>query len=338
MSIIIVNWNSSALLRDCLGSLASGIGTLLYEVIVIDSGSFDGSEKIAGDAPIPVTFLQCADNVGFAQANNIAYEHSSGQFILFLNPDTIVAPGAIEVMYSDITALSDAGILGANLFNEDGTVQTTSVRAFPNLLNQILESNTLRKMFPRSRLWGTAALYDNRGAPIRSDAVSGACLMIRRRVFEAIGLFTTDYFMYSEDIDLCLKATSLGWATYFSPQAHVIHLGGKSSSKSDVGGFASVMPLESRWRYFRRHRNVRYATAYRLSMLLIGALRLSSIAMAWPFAWILDRTAILRISRDKWIARTRWTIGRERWVQQWPKSHTGRERLSSDTYYEGNVQ
>src|SRR5689334_21844853 len=134
ISIIIVNWNSMEFLRDCLASIGPGAGSLSHEVLIIDSGSYDGCESVLNLEDPGLTFIQSLTNVGFAAANNVAFDACEAKTILFLNPDTVVKDGAIEEMYRQLWALPAAGLVGARLLNGDGTIQTTCVRAFPTVL------------------------------------------------------------------------------------------------------------------------------------------------------------------------------------------------------------
>src|SRR5262249_45560421 len=137
-----------------------------------------------------------------------------------------------------------AGIVGPMLLNGDQSVQTSCIRAFPTILSEIVDSDLLRKWFPGWSLWGSAPLWRNNGQPAAVDAVSGASLMIRKETFESIGMFSTCFFMYAEDVDLCFKARQRGWGVYFIPEATVIHYGGQSSGAAEDRHFADVMLRE----------------------------------------------------------------------------------------------
>ena len=205
LSIIIVNWNSVEFLKKCLASVKAGTKGLDYEIIVIDSASFDGCGEMLQKLYSDVVFIQSQDNVGFAQANNVAFEKSCGRNILFLNPDTEVDDSAINTIYNYLEKLPNAGALGCKLLNTDRTIQTSCIQSFPTILNQMLDSECLRARMPESSLWGNAALFSHSQEPSLVDAISGACIMMGRNVFEQIGKFSQDYFMYTEDVDLCYK-------------------------------------------------------------------------------------------------------------------------------------
>src|SRR5260370_22558742 len=130
-SIVIVNWNSTAFLRECLRSIYATATNLEFEVIVIDNASFDGSEMMVRREFPTVEFVQSRKNLGFAGGNNIAFAHSSGRNVLFLNPDTELTGHALTAMCSVLDTLSDAGVVGCKLLNSDLSVQTSCIQAFP---------------------------------------------------------------------------------------------------------------------------------------------------------------------------------------------------------------
>ena len=201
LSIIIVNWNSADYVKTCLASIFRAPPGLSFEVIVIDSGSNDNCGAIIARNFPAVKFIQANDNLGFPKANNRAYSCAKGDVILFLNPDTEIRGGMILNLWQSLRHLPQAGIVGAKLLNADGTVQTSCIQSFPTILNQVLDSELLRRWFPTARLWGMAALFKEGMQPEEVDIVSGACLMVKREVFERVGFFSTYCFMYVEDVE-----------------------------------------------------------------------------------------------------------------------------------------
>lgn len=316
LSIIIVNWNSRAYVEKAIDAVLARPMAIEFEIIVVDSGSFDGCAEMLARRHPRVGFVQCERNVGFARANNVGFERSSGRVLLFLNPDTEVRAGAVERLHSHLASNPQAGIAGPTLLNSDGSVQDTCVRAFPTVLNQALDSNALRMRFPRSALWGKRSLCQPGEAPRRVDAVSGACLMMKRDVFESVGRFSTDYFMYAEDMDLCLKAAQAGFGSWHVPQAVVVHHGGASSAQAPANTFAAVMRCESQWRFFRKMRSPAYAALYRATICAASLLRLGVLLLAWPAQAIGGRWQARGLQAlRKWSARLRWTLGGESWVR-----------------------
>jgi N-acetylglucosaminyl-diphospho-decaprenol L-rhamnosyltransferase len=315
LSIIIVNWNSKDYLRNCIASILANTHKVEFEIIVIDSASFDGCREMLQKAYPQVRFIQSDKNIGFAAANNEAFKVSTGRFLLFLNPDTVVEGDAIQTLLRELAALPDSGAVGATLLNGDKTIQTSCVSAFPTITNQIFDSEVLRTCFPRARLWGMAPLFGDSSKPAEVDAVSGACLMIARAVFEDVGMFSTDYFMYSEDIDLCLKMRQRGWKTRYIPRAVVVHHGGTSTAQAKVSTFSDVMMLESRLRFFQKTKSFSYSRLYRAAMFTACLVRISLMFCLWPFARWRGKCSTIEGALRKWTARLWWTLGLEKRVQ-----------------------
>jgi len=218
VSVIIINYNSVAFTRSCLRSLLTSPIRTPLEILVIDNASYYGCAKMIETEFPRVRFIQNHDNLGFAGANNLGISITSGKHILFLNPDTEIVASAIERLTDALESIPNAGIVGAHLLNSDRSVQTTSITAFPSVLNQLLGAEWLRRRFPSLSLWGMSPLFDRSVSPVAVEAVSGACLMSKREVLGQVGGFTKDYFMYAEDLDLCWKAQCAGWAVLYVPR------------------------------------------------------------------------------------------------------------------------
>ena len=303
LSIVIVNWNAKAYVRKCVASILANPPRATYEVVVIDSGSLDGcGEMLRTEFPM-VSAIQSDENLGFARANNLAARQSSGEYLLFLNPDTEIVGGALDSLYSHIQVLPSAGTVGCRLLNSDGSVQTSCIQSIPTITNQVLDSEFLRARWPKSRLWGMAALYDTVGKPVRVEAVSGACIMIRREVFESIGGFNEEYFMYAEDIDLSYRVSRAGYNTYYVPHASIVHHGGGSSEQA-VSEFAAVMMREATWRFLRSTRGSAYSAAYRVGIAVSAIARLVAIA-----AGSVLTGGRRGLSAQKWLAIVKWSVG-----------------------------
>lgn len=315
VSIIVVNWNSRELLAQCLGTVFTTPKDLAIEVIVIDNASYDGSEQMVRERFPAVTFIQGRQNLGFARANNVAADHATGRNLLFLNPDTEVVGTAIERMVRFLDATPDAGAVGCKLLNTDGSLQTSCVQAFPTILNQVLDSELLRRMFPRSSLWGIRAFLDEPAAPAVVEALSGACVLVRREAFLAIGHFTEDYFMYAEDIDLCFKLQKAGLSNYYLGDVCVIHHGGQSSGASPQSQFGNVLMRESIAKFLRLHRGASYAAAYRIALAFTALARLFTLNLARVLGLGLYKPTLVDNGLRKWRSVLRWAVGAEAWVR-----------------------
>jgi N-acetylglucosaminyl-diphospho-decaprenol L-rhamnosyltransferase len=312
LSIIIVNWNSKDYLGKCIASILAGITDLPYEIVVIDSGSHDGSGEMLRRNYPQVIFIQ-GENLGFAKANNAAFRASTGDHVVFLNPDTEVRGSALRVMLDHIRRTPASGAVGCRLLNADGSVQTSCIQSFPTILNQFVNADALRTLFPNSSLWGAASLFNNEDGPTVVDAVSGACLMTRRSVFEEAGLFSEHYFMYAEDVDLCHKAIQAGYRNYYVPGATVVHFGGASALQRP-SDFSVVMMRASIWQFLRNTKGERYALGYRLSMLVASIGRIACLLIMLPVYVTRGRLESWTWSLGKWRAISIWSMGLKRGI------------------------
>jgi N-acetylglucosaminyl-diphospho-decaprenol L-rhamnosyltransferase len=274
LSIIIVNWNSVRYLRDCTDSIREYTRGISYEILVVDNASPAGDANVLEQQFTDIALIKSAENLGFAGANNLGFRDSSGDYVLFLNPDTKLNSPAINTMLQRLRSLPDAGIVGCKLLNTDLSIQTSCIQKFPTILNQVLDIDYLRNCWPNSRLWGVGPLFSNKSEPVTVEVVSGACLMIKRNVFEKVNHFSEDYFMYAEDLDLCYKVGRAGYANYYIGDATVLHYGGKSSSPKS----ATVMKWKSILRFCKKSRGSFYGLIFRLAMILAALVRLFIIA------------------------------------------------------------
>jgi GT2 family glycosyltransferase len=315
LSIIIVNWNSIEYLEKCLSSIYRHALGMQFEVIVVDNASYDGCAAMLEKSFPGVRFIQSTENLGFARANNLAFSKSTGRTLLFLNPDTEITAGALERMLTVFESKPDAGVVGCRLLNGDLSIQITSVQAFPTILNEALDITCLREWFPSSRLWGNAALWEREPCVREVDCISGACLMIRRDVFDAVGQFSPGYFMYVEDRDLCYKVRQAGHKSYFINTAEVIHYGGTSSGSRPESSFEAVMRCESLFSFMRRRRGKLYAGMYRLTMAAAAVGRLAALGIFSAFRSRRNRDEQLRNALTKWVSIFRWTAGFVSWAR-----------------------
>jgi GT2 family glycosyltransferase len=316
LSIIIVNWNSKEYLRNCIASILTNTFGIEYEIIVVDSASFDGCGVMLQHFYPQVRFIQSELNVGFARANNLGAKYARGSIMLFLNPDTEVNGCAIERLYTRLRELPHAGVVGCRLLNSDGTLQTSCVMPLPTILNQVFDSEILQRWFPKVSLWMSAATFEGITSPVPVEAVSGACMMIQREAFDKVRGFSTDYFMYAEDVDLCFKTRAAGFTNYYVPEVEIVHHGGGSTQhKRSI--FSDVMISESVCRLLRKTRGNSYSIGYRLALSGAAIVRLMLLVICFPVALIKNSTGEWSVAFNKWIAIFRWGLGLEKWVQQY---------------------
>ncbi len=259
LSVIIVNWNTKGYLLACIKSI-SDREVKGWEIIVVDNDSMDGSEKEAKKAFPFIRLIQNRENLGFAKAVNQGLQKASGRYVLLLNPDAQVKNGAIGQLLSFMEANPDAGIAGAQLLNSDGSKQN-SIANFPSLATELLNKSFLRRLFPK-KFPGKERNYSE---PIGVDSVIGACMMVRRRALDQVGILDEDYFLFLEETDWCYRMKKAGWKIYHVPQAEVDHFQGKSAE--EVRKKARVEFYRSRYHFFRKNRGT-----WQWLVLLIGLL------------------------------------------------------------------
>jgi N-acetylglucosaminyl-diphospho-decaprenol L-rhamnosyltransferase len=250
LSIIIVSWNVRDLLRDCLCSVDQGRGGLNLEMIVVDGASSDGSPEMVKKEFPWVNLIPSAENLGFPRGNNLGIKESKGRYILLLNPDTVVLGDALPQMVRYLDRNLGVGGLGAQLLNPDRTIQS-SRRRFPTFWTAIFESTWLQDFAPASimRRYYVQDLPEDE--PVDVDWVTGACLMVPRRVIDHVGLLDEAYFMYSEELDWCRRIKEAGWRIVYLPQARIIHYIGKSSEQAVTERHINFQ--RAKLRYFRKH-------------------------------------------------------------------------------------
>ena len=307
LSIIIVNWNSKDYLRLCLASIAKYAAGLPLQIIVVDGGSFDGcGEMLAAGFP-DVEFVQSQENIGFGKSNNLGFGRVTGDLVLLLNPDSEVLPGTINELVEILASHPDAGMVGARLLNSDGSFQESSVHPLPTPLGTAIDSDVLR------RWWWRKARISADGRPIVVDAVSGACILMRTKVFRQIGGFNPRYFMYAEDMDLCLKIKRSGLRVYHAPRAEVLHHGG-GSSRTCFSKFSTVMTREAVNLFMEINHGMLTVKLYRQLIGLSAVVRLSLLIPVWIMTPGQRRHA-RRASISRWWVVLRWLAGLEDWVK-----------------------
>jgi N-acetylglucosaminyl-diphospho-decaprenol L-rhamnosyltransferase len=298
LSIIFVNWNSTDYLRDCIASIYEHTRGISFEIVVVDNASPSGDAEVLARQFPEITLIKSSQNLGFAGANNLGYRRSSGECLLFLNPDTKLMSTALPVMLRRLQSLPDAGMVGCKLLNSDLSVQTSCIQTFPTILNQLLDADYLRARWPNSGLWGVGPLFSDSPEPARVEVISGACLMVKREAFEKAGLFSEDYFMYAEDLDLCYKVAGCGYANYYVGEATVMHHGGKSSTPIP----ATIMKWKAIPRFCDKHYGRFYGLVFRMAITLAAVARLIAIKTASLFGGVFGNQQSLRSASEKWSA------------------------------------
>jgi len=296
LSIIFVNWNSVNYLRECIDSIYEHTQGIAFEIIVVDNASPEGGVDALKQQFPEIVLIKSGKNLGFAGANNLGFKQSTGKYVLFLNPDTKLLNSAINIVLQRLQSLPDAGIVGCKLLTGDLSVQTHSIMKFPTILNQVLESEYLQFRWPSFPLWNIGPLFSNNAEPAKVEVISGACMMIRREVFEKVGMFSEEYFMYAEDVDLCWKVAHAGYRNYYTGEGTVIHYGGKSSQPESA--------IRMKWtaipRFCDKNRGRFYGLVFRVVLVVAAMCRLALIKIACAFGDRFGRQADLRSTLAKW--------------------------------------
>jgi GT2 family glycosyltransferase len=309
LSIIFVNWNSTEYLRQCLESVYAHTDGINFEVIVVDNASPQDDASTLKESFPDIHLILSKENVGFAGGNNIGFAQSTGEYVLFLNPDCKLLDPAINTMMRHLKSLPDAGIVSCRLLNANLSTEPESIQPYPTILNRIFDFGFLTGIWPFRSLGGRGALLSDSLDPAVVDVVPGTCIMMRRDTFERAGKFSVDYFMYAEDVDLCYQVRRLGLKTYFLPDAAVIHYGGSSSKQRGGSSWTAVMQAKAILKFSEKTHGRFYGFAYRLSVLAVAICRLAILTALAPIVCVSSGLQNYRYSFSKWLALLKWSVG-----------------------------
>lgn len=235
LSVVIVNYNVKYFLEQCLHSVEAAIKGIDAEVFVVDNNSVDGSVEMVREKFPDVKLIANTVNTGFSVANNQAIKVASGEYILLLNPDTVVELDTFSKSVEFMDAHPDAGGLGIKMVDGSGRFLPESKRGLPTPAVAFYKIFGLSALFPKSRIFGQYHLgyLDNEKTHV-VDVLAGAYMMLRRETLEKTGLLDETFFMYGEDIDLSYRITKSGYKNYYFPGARIIHYKGESTKKSSI--------------------------------------------------------------------------------------------------------
>ena len=244
--IIIVNFNTASLLKECLKSIEENRGDIYLEILVVDNNSEDQSvEMVKKDFP-QVKLIANLENIGFARGVNQALNVTKGRYFLLLNPDAKILPGVLRGLVDFMDQNKDAAISGVQLLNPDGTKQN-SIANFPSLAQELFNKSLLRILFPKRY----PSKYQEFVSPIEVESVIGACMIIRPEAVKEVGELDPGYFLFLEETDWCYQMKKRGWKIYHLPQLQAIHKQGQS-----LLGFKSKGRIEyyrSYYRFFKKN-------------------------------------------------------------------------------------
>lgn len=251
LSVIIVNYKVKYFLEQCLRSVERAAEGIAVEVLVVDNASRDGSVEYIKERFPAVTLIAGEENLGFARANNLAIKKSRGEYVLLLNPDTMVPENCFREFLAFMDSKPEAGGCGAYMLHADGSFALESRRGLPTPFVAFCKMSGLAALFPKSRTFGRYYMrYLNENEPNRIEIMSGAFMFLRRSALDKAGLLDEDFFMYGEDIDLSCRIMKSGYENYFLP-VRMLHYKGESTVKSSyryVHTFYQAMQL-----FFNKH-------------------------------------------------------------------------------------
>jgi GT2 family glycosyltransferase len=259
VSIVIVSFNTRDLLRECLQSVEDSAVDGDHETIVVDNASNDGSADMVEIEFSHVRLIRSEVNLGFAGANNRGFEIARGRYIVLLNSDAFLTPGALALSVIHMENDATAGVGGARLVGRDDSWQPAA-RMFPSLLNDLLMMSGLAAHYPRSHVLGRAdRTWADPGEPAPVDWVPGAFSIIRKEVLDRVGYFDERFFLYYEEVDLCRRIKDAGYQIWYWPDVKIVHLGGESSKRitglevSASGTQLTLWRMRSELLYYRKH-------------------------------------------------------------------------------------
>lgn len=272
LSITICSWNTIVDLRDCLQSLRSARDEVVFEVIVVDNASNDGSADMVAIEFPEYTLIRSQTNLGFTGGHNLALGNCRGRVLALLNSDTVVHANTLLRVVEFMDSNATVGVVGPRLLNPDGSLQL-SCRHFPNPMAAAFRNTILGRLFPNNRFLRDYLMTDfAHDKPREVDWVSGAALFFRAELASKIGFLDDKFFMYCEDVDFCKRAWDVGWRVVYLPDAVITHAIGRSSDKAPNRMIARFHL--SMLRYYTKHVITHQSFALR------------------PFTWIFTASAL----------------------------------------------
>lgn len=279
VTVCIVNWNGAQLIRDCLRSLRE-VQSVRMEIIVVDNASEDNSLEVIRTEFPEVQLITNPDNKGFAAANNQAIRRGRGRYFFILNNDTVVSRECLSLLLRFLSENPRAGIATGRLANPDGSTQfqyyPVKLPTITSLLTQLLWLDKLRS--PNLRRLTNSSCASEPEQPLPMEQVPGACMFVRRAVFETVGFFDEGYRFWYEDVDLCARCRQAGWELWYLPNATVAHRGAASANKV-LYSERSLLRFRGMLRYARKFFDRGHFFLFRLIMASVLVLRLPLVLL-----------------------------------------------------------
>jgi GT2 family glycosyltransferase len=275
ITLSIVNTDNRDLLKRCLDTIETSAGHLSHEIIVVDNASTDGSpELVRRDYP-RVKLIENRQRDGYGRSHNRAIREARGEYVLILNEDMEMIGPAVQRMVAIARRIPNLGVLGCRILNPDRSLQHSCFRE-PTLRGELFEAllpytAAFRRSPARSKMYDWA--HDKQQ---EVDVVVGCCMLLPRAVIERVGMFDPQFFIYSEEHDLCRRVRARGLKVMFTPHAEMIHFGGRTTKRMSLR--MALVQLDSRIRYFRKHHGRVAAALFRAILVLGATIRLAGWA------------------------------------------------------------
>ena len=291
LSIVIVNYNVQYFLEQCLLSVKRAIEKIDAEVFVVDNASADGSVEMVKQKFPFVKLIANQNNVGFSKANNQAIEKATGEYILLLNPDTVVAEDTFEKCIAFMEAHQNTGAVGVRMIDGKGNFLPESKRGLPTPAVAFYKTFGLAKLFPQSKIFGKYHLgFLSEHETNEVEILSGAFMFMRKSVLDKIGLLDETFFMYGEDIDLSYRIIKAGYKNFYFPETTIIHYKGESTKKGSlnyVKVFYNAMLIFAR-KHFSGNQSGLFSLLINFAIVFRGLLTLLAGVFASSYLFIVD--------------------------------------------------
>jgi GT2 family glycosyltransferase len=270
LSVLIVSYNAEDHLKNCLQSLYRNTSHRPLEVIVVDNASSDGSLAMLAREFPEVRAIASPDNIGFSGGNNLAMREAKGALLLLLNNDALVTPGAVDTMLRIMRERPEVGVLGPLLRNGDDSVQIS----YGSMISFHAEAmqKFLSKRYERGNRFFRRYVENRSRREAYPDWVSGACIMLRAELLGKVGYFDDNFFMYTEEVDFCERVRGAGYRVFYSPEAEIVHLGGKSTETNQEK--AAIEYRRSQLYFYSKHYG-------RVKVGVLKAYLLTKISLHW---------------------------------------------------------